>query len=109
MPEDATPARLYFIDNIRWLIIVQVVVLHAAVTYSALGDWYYKEPANLALLSALAFGIFLSFTQAYFMGLLFLVAGYFVPASFDRKGSRRFLRDRAVRLGIPTCTCLAPT
>jgi len=41
-------------------------------------------------------------TQAYFMGLLFLIAGYFVPDSFDRKGPARFLRDRAVRLGIPT-------
>ena len=36
------------------------------------------------------------------MGLLFLIAGYFVPESYDRKGPARFLRDRAVRLGIPT-------
>jgi surface polysaccharide O-acyltransferase-like enzyme len=41
------------------------------------------------------------FLQAFLMGLLFLVAGYFVPASYDRKGFSRFLRDRAVRLGIP--------
>lgn len=103
MPEDATkPARLYFVDNIRWLIIVQVVVVHAAVTYSNMGDWYYIEPAKLGVLSSLVFGIFQSFTQAYFMGLLFLIAGYFVPASFDRKGPCRFLWDRAVRLGVPT-------
>ena len=102
MPESTTkPARLYFIDNIRWFVIVQVVVLHAAVTYSNLGKWYYLEPADLSPLSGLAFGIILSFTQAYSLGLLFLVAGYFVPASFDRKGARKFLRDRAVRLGIP--------
>jgi fucose 4-O-acetylase-like acetyltransferase len=31
-----------------------------------------------------------------------LIAGYFVPPSFDRKGFAGFLRDRAVRLGIPT-------
>jgi glucan biosynthesis protein C len=36
------------------------------------------------------------------MGLLFLIAGYFVPSSFERKGFRRFMRDRAVRLGVPT-------
>lgn len=102
MPESATKtARLYFIDNIRWFVIVQVVVLHAAVTYSNLGKWYYLEPADLSPLSGLAFGIILSFTQAYSLGLLFLVAGYFVPASFDRKGARKFLRDRAARLGIP--------
>jgi len=102
MPESTTrPARLYFADNIRWFVIVQVVVLHAAVTYSNLGKWYYIEPAELGPLSGLAFGFILSFTQAYSMGLLFLIAGYFVPASFDRKGARKFLRDRAVRLGIP--------
>jgi glucan biosynthesis protein C len=102
MPEDETKtSRLYFVDNIRWLVIVLVVVLHAAVTYSNMGNWYYKEPADLGLLSGLVFGIILSFTQAYFMGLLFLIAGYFVPSSFDRKGFRRFLRERAVRLGVP--------
>ena len=97
-----SPIRLYFLDNIRWLMIALVVMVHAAVTYSNLGDWYYREPVELDPLSFLFFGIFLSFTQAYFMGLLFLIAGYFVPDSYDRKGPARFLRDRAIRLGIPT-------
>lgn len=94
--------RLYFLDNIRWLMIAIVVMVHAAVTYSNLGHWYYREPVELDPPTFLSFGIFLSFTQAYFMGLLFLIAGYFVPDSFDRKGPARFLRDRAIRLGIPT-------
>jgi hypothetical protein len=64
MPEDETKtARLYFVDNIRWLVIVLVIVLHAAVTYSNMGSWYYKEPAELCLLSTLIFGIILSFTR----------------------------------------------
>jgi glucan biosynthesis protein C len=103
MPETVTkPNRLFFIDNIRWLMIIFVVMTHAAVTYSSLGMWYYVEPIKLDILSMLIFGIYQSFTQAYSMGLLFLIAGYFVPASFDRKGPGRFLRDRMVRLGIPT-------
>ena len=96
------PTRLYFLDNIRWLMIALVVMVHAAVTYSNLGDWYYREPVELDPLTFLFFGIFLSFTQAYFMGRLFLIAGYFVPDSFDRKGPAKFLRDRAICLGIPT-------
>jgi glucans biosynthesis protein C len=95
-------ARLYFVDNIRWLVIALVVMVHAAVTYSRLGDWYYYEPANLDPPSTMIFGIFLSFTQAYSMGLLFLIAGYFVPESFDCKGWAGFLKERAFRLGIPT-------
>ena len=103
MPENAAnPSRLFFIDNIRWLMIVFVVTIHAAVTYSSLGRWYYTEPAKLDIASLAFFGIYQSFTQAYSMGLLFLIAGYFVPRSFDRKDFGKFLRDRAVRLGIPT-------
>jgi fucose 4-O-acetylase-like acetyltransferase len=49
-----------------------------------------------------AFATYQIFLQAFFMGLLFFVAGYFVPAAFDRKGFWRFLRDRALRLGVPS-------
>ncbi|MGB8379965.1 MAG: hypothetical protein WCG47_01735 [Dermatophilaceae bacterium] len=35
------------------------------------------------------------------LGLLFLLAGYFVPPAYDRKGPRRFLRKRWSRLGVP--------
>lgn len=97
----AKPDRIYFIDNIRWFIISLVVILHSAITYSNMGRWYYYEPVKLDLASTMFFGIILTFTQAYSMGLLFLIAGYFVPGSLDRKGLGRFLRDRAMRLGIP--------
>ena len=36
------------------------------------------------------------------MGLLFFIAGYFVPGSFDRKGPKKFLLDRMFRLGLPS-------
>jgi hypothetical protein len=41
------------------------------------------------------------YLQSFFMGLLFFVAGYFAPPSFDRKGPGKFVRDRAFRLGLP--------
>ena len=94
--------RLLFIDNLRWLMIVLVVTIHAAVTYSGVGSWYYKEPAPPGPVAFFAFVFYETHLQAFFMGLLFLVAGYFVPGSLDRKGARRFLADRVVRLGIPT-------
>ncbi|MBZ5594102.1 MAG: acyltransferase family protein [Acidobacteriia bacterium] len=96
------PARLAFIDNLRWLMIVLVITMHAAVTYSNMGRWYYNEKAQLDLGSRLFFTTYQVWLQAFFMGFLFFIAGYFVPSAFDRKGSVRFLRDRAVRLGIPS-------
>ncbi|MGA9098070.1 MAG: acyltransferase family protein, partial [Methanotrichaceae archaeon] len=106
MPEIETKLakqdRLFFIDNIRWLMIVFVIMVHAAVTYSNIGSWQYTEHLKLDALSFTFFAIFQIFMQAYFMGLLFLIAGYFVPNALDRKGFFKFLGDRTVRLGIPT-------
>jgi glucan biosynthesis protein C len=98
----ATSARLIFIDNLRWVMIVLVITMHAAVTYSNMGRWYYNEKADLGLGSRIFFIIWQTWLQAFFMGLLFFVAGYVVPRGFDRKGLARFLRDRAIRLGIPS-------
>jgi peptidoglycan/LPS O-acetylase OafA/YrhL len=98
----ATETRLLFIDNIRWMLIVLVICHHAAVTYSHLGGWYYLDGAKPGLVPTFLFATFLTFNQAYFMGFLFLIAGYFVPRAFDTKGAGRFLRDRAARLGLPS-------
>jgi glucans biosynthesis protein C len=98
----AKGSRLLFVDNLRWVMIVLVVVVHLAVTYSGLGGWYYKDHGELGMTSFLAFAFLEMHLQAFFMGLLFLVAGYFVPGAYDRKGPKKFLADRAFRLGLPT-------
>ena len=93
--------RLLFIDNLRWVMIMLVVSMHAAVTYSGHGSWYTKESARLGLPQEMTFVTYQVFLQSFFMGLLFFVAGYFVPGAVDKKGPARFLRDRALRLGVP--------
>jgi glucan biosynthesis protein C len=95
-------SRMFFVDQLRWLVIVMVVVVHTVVTYSGIGSWYYVEPAKAGIAAQLVFTLYQSFSQAFFMGLLFLVAAAFVPAAYDRKGFGRFLRDRLFRLGVPT-------
>jgi glucans biosynthesis protein C len=97
----ATGTRLHFIDNIRWLLIVLVICHHAAVTYSHIGGGYYLDGPKPGLATTFLFATFETFNQAYFMGLLFFIAGYFAPRAFDAKGFSHFLRDRAIRLGIP--------
>jgi len=94
--------RLGYVDNIRWVVIVRVLSMHSADTYSPFGNWYYTEHAKLDFATLLFFGTYQSFLQAFFMGLLFFIAGYFTPRSYDSKGAPRFLLDRFLRLGIPT-------
>jgi fucose 4-O-acetylase-like acetyltransferase len=95
-------SRLLFIDNIRWSMIILVLSMHACDTYSPFGNWYYvdRQPAGLG--TELFFGVYQSFLQAFFMAVLFFIAGYFSAAAYDRKGFPRFIRDRFVRLGLPT-------
>jgi glucans biosynthesis protein C len=103
MPDEHTAAaqRLDYIDNLRSTMIFLVVAMHAAVTYSHFGRWYYMSPEPIGMADSLAFGMFQSHLQAFFMGLLFLIAGYFTPTSCDRKGFWHFSLDRFVRLGLP--------
>jgi len=94
--------RQLYIDNLRLLMIVLVVLQHIAVTYSGMGGWYYIEPSEMDIVQTVAFGFHQAFTQGYFMGFLFLIAGYYTPQSYDKKGFCKFIKDRFVRLGIPT-------
>lgn len=94
--------RLLYIDNLRLMVIAFVVMHHLAVTISGYGSWYYVEPAHLDTLSTVWFAFYLGFQQAYFLGLLFLVAGYFVAGTYDRHGFGRFVKDRFKRLMIPS-------
>jgi fucose 4-O-acetylase-like acetyltransferase len=92
--------RLFFVDNLRILLIALVIILHLSVTYGGEGSWYYKE-GQADIITSSVLSVHNAIVQSFFMGMLFLIAGYFTPAAFDRKGTRRFLRDRLLRLGVP--------
>lgn len=79
-----------------------VVTIHLAVTVSNFGSWYYVYSIHLDTLSTVWFAFYQSFTQGYFLGLLFMISGYFVAGSYDRKGFGGFVGDRFKRLIIPT-------
>jgi len=92
--------RLLFIDNIRVFLTILVILQHLMVTYAATGSWFYQEGRQDFITVALG-QWFCAVNQAFFMGFFFLIAAYFVPGSYDRKGPGRFAKDRLIRLGIP--------
>ncbi len=98
----AAQPRLAYIDNIRWTIILLVLSMHASDTYSPFGNWYYTDRAAAGAGTILTFEIYQGFLQAFFMALLFFIAGVFAAPSLARKGPARFAKDRFVRLGLPT-------
>ena len=96
----AASSRMFFVDNLRVFLTILVVVFHLAITYGATGSWCYRERPTTELAEILL-SVFVILSQMYFMGLFFLISGFFVPGSVDRKGGVRYLKDRLVRLGIP--------
>jgi glucan biosynthesis protein C len=91
------PQRLYFVQWLRVFLVSLVVAHHAGQPYGPTGGaWPVHDPASSPLL-----GAFFALNAAYFMGFFFLIAGYFTPGSFDRKGGAAFTRDRLLRLGVP--------
>ena len=82
LPAEEPGKRVFFADNLRTWMVILVVLQHLAEIFGQF--------------------LFLMLNQAYFMGLLFLLSGYFTPGSYERKGPRKFLTDRLLHLGIPT-------
>jgi glucan biosynthesis protein C len=93
--------RIYFLDHLRAALIILVVLHHVALVYGGGAAFYYVEPPLTDPLAYLVLLVFILCNQAWFMGALFLIAGYFTPGSYDRKSTDSFLKSRMVRLGIP--------
>ncbi len=95
MPEK--PDQLYFVQWLRVILTGLVVAHHAGQPYGPTGgEWPIDDPASNEYL-----GAFFSLNASFFMGFFFLLAGYFVEGSYDRKGAGAFVRARLLRLGVP--------
>ena len=94
------PSRVTYLDNLRILVTSLVVLHHTVITYGAPGSWYFNDTAIQGV-GQILLTVFTALNSSFFMGFFFLLAGYFTPRSYDRKGPLRFMRDRVLRLGIP--------
>jgi putative Mn2+ efflux pump MntP len=101
-PKPGMKARNGGIDALRAAVTLLVVFHHTAITYGAIGGWYYREiePFTKSL-GGIVLILFCTINQAWFMGLFFLLAGYYTPPAYDRHGPAGFARERLLRLGIP--------
>jgi peptidoglycan/LPS O-acetylase OafA/YrhL len=97
MAHEKDEKRLVFVDALRVAAIIFVIIHHAAQAYGPSGGfWPVHDNAQCDW-----FTPFYTANAAFGMGLMFLLAGYFVPPSYDRKGARLFIRGRWPRIGIP--------
>jgi surface polysaccharide O-acyltransferase-like enzyme len=94
------------LDRARTFITLLVLVNHSVVAYTAFGRFYpnhylWSTAPVVDSQRWLGFNLLTLFNDAFFMCLMFLLSGLFVAGSLRRKGIAAFLRDRALRLGLP--------
>lgn len=93
--------RLFYLDNLKVVLISLVVVAHAAITYGPTSAWYYNERWTAGAAGNLFLTLIFSWGQAFIISAFIVISGYFVPGALARKGPLHMLLDRFVRLGIP--------
>ncbi|MDR7211424.1 acyltransferase [Flavobacterium piscis] len=92
--------KLFYIDTIKVLLTILVVLHHTFIAYGSSEGWYYNEQTTL-IGARIPITMFVGINQSFFMGCFFMLAAYFTGSSFSRKGTSKFIKDRLVRLGIP--------
>lgn len=93
--------RAYYLDRLRIFLTMLVIFHHTAIAFGASGGWYYKTPDITTGMAQTILTLFMAVDQAYFMSFFFFISAVLMPDSFERKGFRRFLSDRFIRLGVP--------
>jgi len=93
--------REFYIDNLRILLTVLVIIHHTAIAYGASGGWCYITPNTIKGAGMIGLSSMLAVNQAFFMSLFFFISALFTPSSLEKKGNGKFMKDRLIRLGIP--------
>lgn len=96
----AVATRSRSMDNLKVVLVIGVIVGHATMAWTGVGDWVFTEtPVREPLLTVL---VLASVVAALFaIPVFFFVAGLFTPPSLQRKGLGSFVKARTLRLGLP--------
>jgi glucan biosynthesis protein C len=89
------PARVAFMDNIRYLMVVLVVVHHSVAAYAVAPHWVVHDTNTFAA------DIIRELLDVFMMPVLFFAAGYFALPSLEKKGLWEFVKDKVNRLLAP--------
>ncbi len=93
--------RKYYLDNIRWITVVTVVLYHVIYMYNAEG--ILGVLGNITGLEVQYWDVFQYIVYPWFMCLLFIVSGISSKLYLDRHTEKEFLRSRTRKLLVP-CT-----
>lgn len=91
-----TEHRLYALDNVRTLMVLLIVLLHASCAYAPAIPWWHAQDTKSDLFNLLIFII-----DNFALPTLFCLSGALAHASFTRHGRVGFIKNKLKRLGLP--------
>jgi glucans biosynthesis protein C len=105
------PSSSAALANLRGFVILIVVAFHSVLAYlgsNAAGQPPFDDPPFQWVATPIVdtqrwfgFDLFCAFNYVYLMHFMFFLSGLFVWSSLTRKGSKTFLYERVLRLGVP--------
>jgi glucans biosynthesis protein C len=92
-----TAPRVWFLDTLRYVLVLAVVILHAAEPQMTVdNDWAVDDPRITPLADQIVV-----FLDIMLMSVLFFVAGYFTLPTMTRRGVGGFWRRKCWSLIVP--------
>lgn len=89
--------RIPFMDNIRTLMVILVLIFHAGAAYSSAVDfWPFHETTSSGIID-----FYMLLGDVFMMSTLFFISGYFAVQSYNKRGGKGFLKHKFKVLGIP--------
>ncbi len=89
--------RLHALDSLRAVAMLLGVVLHAALPFMTFRTIWIVYDAN----PGAGFDTLIGFIHGFRMQLFFFIAGFFAHLSWKQSGTRGFIRQRGLRIGVP--------
>lgn len=93
--------RKNYLDNIRVICVLLVVVYHVINVFNCAGSMIHYNAEGIAILDSVGYAVY-----PWFMSILFVVAGASAKMSVEKRGVGGFVANRTKKLLVPLITCL---
>ncbi len=96
--------RFIYLDDLKVILIAAIIAIHGVLGYAGFDQYWSYADVQETVLEPVTEFVLLAFIgpfALFMIALLFLVAGLLAAPSVQRKGTRQFVRDRLLRLGVP--------
>lgn len=88
--------RKYYVDNLRWIVILLLVPYHAAMAWNVWGEPNYIYFESNQIISSIVV-----FFSPYFMPLMFFLAGISTRFALQKRTIGQYVLERTKKLLIP--------